>query len=119
MGSQSRARYERRRYGALQADLAAWVAGYKLNVGCVDCGYAQWPEALHFDHVDPATKRRELGWRDDRTKITSSRQADAYRQHVAQFCAVRCANCHAHRSRTERHWRTPEAHGGPEPLRLF
>lgn len=29
----------------------------KMERGCVDCGYAPHPAALHFDHRDPSAKR--------------------------------------------------------------
>src|SRR5690606_31667250 len=87
------------------AEIAGWIDQYKLERGCVDCGFARWPESLHFDHVDPATKLRSLGWFDDRTKLTSRTRMEAFKGHVIQYCEVRCANCHAHRSRVERHWR--------------
>ena len=116
----ARAQREYVRYMRLQRELRRWVADYKLSQGCSDCGFNRWPEALHFDHVDPSSKRRELGWRDDRTKITSKVQAGRYTDHVIRFCVVRCANCHAHRSRVEEHWRPTAVEGGEDTaLRLF
>lgn len=90
----------RRRY----ADLLAWTNAFKSQAGCIDCGFSRWPEALHFDHIDPCTKRLELGWM-DRSKVTTRSQAEAFKRHVQLYCEVRCANCHAHRSLVERHWR--------------
>jgi len=72
-----------------------WLREVKLSSGCVDCGYREFPEALHFDHVDPSTK-----------SFSMSRSFDsgwtALKLEVAK-CVVRCANCHAVRSRRENH----------------
>lgn len=76
----------------------------KLAAGCADCGYRAHPAALHFDHRDPATKRRDLGWVDDRSKLTTRRRLTRYLEHVETYCDIRCANCHAVRTMTERHW---------------
>ncbi|MBF6374470.1 hypothetical protein [Nocardia farcinica] len=77
----------------------------KLASGCVDCGYRKHPAALQFDHLDPSTKRTELGWRRDRSKLTTRSRLLAYIEHVGRYCEVRCANCHAARSYDEEHWR--------------
>lgn len=76
----------------------------KTAAGCVDCGFNAWPEALHFDHVDPASKLRSLGWMPDRSKLTSRTRLRRYLDHVQRYCVVRCANCHAHRTVQEKHW---------------
>ena len=62
----------------------------KLSTGCMDCGYADHPAALEFDHRDPTTKRFDISknpgrsWNDILTEI--------------EKCDVRCANCHRIRS---------------------
>ena len=76
----------------------------KLAAGCMDCGYHAHPAALHFDHRDPQTKRRELGWYDDRSKLQTQTRLTRYIKHVETYCDIRCANCHAVRTVTERHW---------------
>lgn len=76
----------------------------KLLAGCVDCGFNSWPEALQFDHVDPHTKRQDLGWFKDRSKLTSKAKLKRYLDHIDRYCVVRCANCHARRTMQERHW---------------
>ena len=75
----------------------------KLASGCVDCGFNEWPEALQFDHIEPCTKLRSLGWFDDRSKLHSKTRLRRYLEHVDRYCQIRCANCHAHRTKTERH----------------
>jgi transposase len=55
---------------------------------CAICGYARHPAALHFHHVDPATKSFGLGVRG----IT--RSIERLRAEAAK-CVLLCANCHA------------------------
>jgi hypothetical protein len=76
----------------------------KTTSGCVDCGFNAWPEALHFDHIDPQTKRESLGWVADRSKLKTKAKLRKFLGHVEAHCVIRCANCHAHRSQEERHW---------------
>lgn len=97
---------------------AKTLDAFKLARGCTDCGYRGHPAALHFDHVDPQTKREDLGWRRDRSKLTSHRRLLAYLDHVERYCEVRCANCHAVRTVAEKHWitRTTEPDKGPATL---
>ena len=91
----------------------------KLESGCVDCGYATSPAALHFDHIDPSTKRRDLGWFDDRSKLHSRARLRRYIEHVERYCAVRCANCHAERGARERHWAIRRGIKPPPQATLF
>ena len=85
----------RQRTVARESAKTAWLVSVKMASGCVDCGYRERPEALHFDHVDPMTKsftissRRGLGWAMLRAEV--------------EKCVVRCANCHAVRSRRDGH----------------
>jgi transposase len=55
---------------------------------CKICGYSRCPDALHFHHVDPATKRFSIGSRG------LTRSLDLLRREAAK-CALLCANCHA------------------------
>ncbi len=55
---------------------------------CVLCGYDGYAGALHFHHVDPATKRLALGGRG----LTHSWRALL---EEASKCVLLCANCHA------------------------
>lgn len=55
---------------------------------CSLCGYSRCAAALHFHHLDPATKRfglAEGGW---------SRSIEALREE-ARKCVLLCSNCHA------------------------
>lgn len=67
--------------------IAAEVSEYKLKLGCADCGYAEHPAALDFDHRDPATKEFSVG---ARTRAASPKKLWA---EIAK-CDVVCANCH-------------------------
>jgi transposase len=55
---------------------------------CVICGYSRHPVALHFHHVDPATKSFGLGVRGITRSIARLREE-------ASKCVLLCANCHA------------------------
>lgn len=55
---------------------------------CAICGYAQSMRALHFHHVDPATKRLELNARGVALSLDTLRAE-------AQKCVLLCSNCHA------------------------
>jgi transposase-like protein len=55
---------------------------------CLTCGYAGTPAALHFHHIDPATKRFAVSHRG------LTRSLDEARSEVAR-CVLLCANCHA------------------------
>jgi hypothetical protein len=63
-----------------------WVNRYKVEKGCVDCGYNQSPVALDLDHLG------------DKYKNVSDMIQTGYglariMKEVAK-CEVRCANCH-------------------------
>jgi hypothetical protein len=76
----------------------------KTLAGCADCGFNSWPEALQFDHVDPHTKRQDLGWFKDRSRLNSRAKLTKFLDHVERYCVIRCANCHARRTKLESHW---------------
>ena len=63
-----------------------FLRAYKLEHGCIDCGYAENADALEFDHVRGVKV----------TTVTSLAGAswDRLLEEVAK-CDVRCANCHA------------------------
>lgn len=71
---------------------AAWcdrIAAIKLESGCVDCGYNEYPEALDWDH------------RPDEVKVFSVGTARlAWHRIEAEMakCDIVCANCHRHRT---------------------
>jgi hypothetical protein len=59
---------------------------YKLERGCVDCGYRKDPIALDFDHREPSLKTANL----------SEMLHHSWSKVLAEIakCDVRCANCH-------------------------
>jgi ssDNA-binding Zn-finger/Zn-ribbon topoisomerase 1 len=57
---------------------------YKLERGCIDCGYKAHAVALHFDHVYGEKVKNVCEFYD----------WDLALEEVAK-CVVRCANCHA------------------------
>jgi len=64
------------------------------NVPCLDCGGRFHPEAMHFDHLDPALKYMNIG-------VMFSHSREHIEQEVAK-CEIVCANCHAVRSYNRR-----------------
>jgi transposase len=55
---------------------------------CCVCGYGRNMRALHFHHVDPATKRLTVSAKGGSLSLTSLRAE-------AQKCVLVCSNCHA------------------------
>lgn len=70
----------------------AKLAEYKLEKGCVDCGYRDNALALEFDHLPGSMKTRTVA-----SMMYSS--WDVIWAEVAK-CEVVCANCHAIRTFT-------------------
>lgn len=68
---------------------------YKLDKGCIDCGYAENPVALDFDHRDQELK----------TLGVSSMLTYSWRKITEELdkCDVRCANCHRIRTQALGH----------------
>jgi predicted transposase YbfD/YdcC len=66
-----------------------WLDAFKMNSGCIDCGYRKHHSALHFDHV---SGNKEINV----CNAKSIRQA----QREIVKCVVRCANCHAEKTFT-------------------
>lgn len=77
---------------AERARVYSFVAEYKLERGCVDCGYNKHHAALEFDHV-----RGEK-----RFSIANIRTIPAFYQEVEK-CEVVCSNCHAIRTYARLH----------------
>ncbi len=109
----------KRRTAANLKTAAATLDALKLASGCVDCGYRVHPAALQFDHLDPSTKRTDLGWKENRSKLTTRSRLNAFLEHVGRYCVVRCANCHAARSFNEAHWRIRRGVLPPREPTLF
>lgn len=55
---------------------------------CALCGYSRHPAAMHFHHIDPATKWFSLS-QEGVTRSLARARAEA------QKCVLLCANCHA------------------------
>ena len=61
-----------------------WLDSYKIEQGCIDCGYRKFAVALHFDHVEG---RKAFN-------VCNAKSIDHAKREIAK-CVVRCANCHA------------------------
>ena len=59
----------------------------KLEKGCKECGYKEYPVALDFDHINPKTKEFTIG-----TSYTSVSLKRLYKE--IDKCQILCANCH-------------------------
>lgn len=62
-----------------------WLGCLKVALGCALCGYNKAPEALDFDHLDPASKKFNV----TRGGASIKRVIEEVRK-----CRVLCANCH-------------------------
>ena len=63
-----------------------FLASYKLEQGCAECGYKEHPAALTFDHINPETKEFNPA---DYGKVSWERLLKEILK-----CRVLCANCH-------------------------
>jgi hypothetical protein len=80
----------------------AWLNEIKRRRGCIDCGTREGE--LHFDHVNPATKRFTVASRAIYARGTLLREI--------KKCQVRCVRCHRARSTRLGHdnrWRSKSA----------
>ena len=69
-----------------------WLNAYKVEHGCVDCGYNEFPQALDIDHINGKTRN-----------ISSLKSIAAIEAEIARHdCVVRCANCHRVKSWAEK-----------------
>lgn len=104
-GRETRARYEatdrakearRRREAARVVRRRATIAQIKVERGCIDCGFRAHSAALHFDHRVPSQK----------VLVVARAMNRGFGQIMAEIakCDVRCANCHAIRTATLRHY---------------
>lgn len=66
-----------------------WLACYKVEKGCADCGYKDNPAALQLDHEG----KKSIDFSDTRTSPTRM-----LAEIEAGKCVVRCANCHSVRT---------------------
>lgn len=58
----------------------------KLDRGCIDCGYAEYAEALDFDHRDPSLKVANVAAMLNAPWAVIMAELDK--------CDIRCACCH-------------------------
>lgn len=65
----------------------AWLSAYKLEQGCIDCGYRSHPAALEFDHINGT---KELN-------VCNAKSITQAQKEITK-CVVRCSNCHAIRT---------------------
>lgn len=63
-----------------------WLADYKIERGCIDCGFSTHFAALQLDHTGPKT-----------ASISELRSSIKRMQEEIEKgkCVVRCANCHS------------------------
>jgi hypothetical protein len=60
-----------------------WLNKYKLEHGCVDCGYREHPAALDIDHMAGKT-----------ANVSTLKSVRAILAEIERHqCVVRCANC--------------------------
>jgi len=64
------------------------VNNYKLEKGCIDCGYNKHPEALDFDHLPQYEKKYNV------SNLARSNAAPETLWAEIAKCEVRCTNCH-------------------------
>ena len=72
---------------AWHAERRKRIDAIKTDQGCLDCGYADHPAALQFDHREGMTKSFGIS-------NNLQRAWDAILAEIAK-CDTRCANCHA------------------------
>lgn len=71
-----------------------WLRDYKVEHGCVDCGYNEHWAALDFDHMVGKT-----------INLASAKSIDQAKQEIENhLCVVRCANCHRVKSYETKSW---------------
>jgi hypothetical protein len=71
------------------------IQQYKMSAGCADCGFAQHPMALEFDHRPGTEKLFNVG------EQIGNKSMDTLWAEIDK-CDVVCANCHV--IRTESRW---------------
>jgi hypothetical protein len=78
-----------------QAEKIAYIQKYKLDRGCVDCGYRKHPAALEFDHLPEFEKSFSIG------KGCASKGWKSIETELAK-CEVICGRCHILRTLARR-----------------
>lgn len=72
-----------------QAERRTQVDQFKLREGCIRCGYAEHPHALHFHHRDGGDKEANI------SRLISREGSTKRLWDEIAKCDVICANCHA------------------------
>lgn len=89
-GTPARQQYNLQAARNKHAAIRAWLEEYKCSRGCADCGYNAHAEALQFDHEgEKSAAISQLRWSVPRMLEEIERGR----------CVVRCANCHAVKTR--------------------
>lgn len=94
------AKYRKRNpdYQRKQKDkIYSYINYKKLQSGCIKCGYNRCPQALHYHHIDPASKVKSVA------KMIVDQRPILKIEEEIQKCILLCANCHqeTHYSREE------------------
>jgi len=76
-----------------------FVDDIKMSRGCADCGYAEHPAALDFDHLPGFTKTAAIS----ELRRRWSASIATLEAEIAK-CDVVCANCHRIRTAKRKHW---------------
>ena len=67
-----------------------FLQNYKLDKGCMDCGYNKHHAALQFDHIPNTEKKFSVG--------SGTSQSKKMLMEEINKCEVVCANCHTIRT---------------------
>lgn len=105
---------ERLKYQVIYARNKAFCNGYKLILGCADCGYRGHPTALEFDHLPGFKKLYQVSY------MVGAASMPLLKAEIAK-CEVVCANCHAIRTlrrSTVREWYQARRDGTPTPAQM-
>lgn len=102
--SDIRAEQNRRAAASRRKRIRSILMSYKTTVGCVECGYAENPDALHIEHIKPALGGRSRRDANGRT-LEFLRGKGSYRAMwdilLSLETQVMCANCHSIKSASE------------------
>jgi hypothetical protein len=80
-------------------EMRAWWRALKATKRCEECGESD-PACLHFHHVDPTTKRFDIG-----EAASLGRSKQVILDELAK-CRALCANCHL-----KHHWNERKGSG--------
>lgn len=94
----------RRRSQEVSEKYETWLVQWKMAQGCARCGYAEHPDALHIDHLNPGAADKFGGFKVARHWFHAAGRSLTTVQLQAELskCQVLCANCHAIKNAEER-----------------